>query len=256
MRMATAVVTGAGQGLGRAIYNRLNQDGWDIIAVDVNPDTVKRTADEVGGHAIVCDVSDRGAVMAMGEEAAAHGQQVGALVNNAGIWRYSGLLGITEQDAHDVLNTNLLGTLWCSQAIIPLMQQHGSGAIVNFSSVASLMSAAGVGIYPASKSAIETITRQTALEFAPDGIRANAVAPGMIVTESTAPNYEGEMREIRAQMIPMRKVGDPAVIADVVSFLVSDDSRYVSGQLIAIDGAMSCGQAGTAPVALGPPKRD
>lgn len=225
--MATAIVTGAGQGLGRAISNRLHKDGWSIIAVDLNPKTVQRTAGEVGGHAIVCDVSDRSAVMAMGEEIASHSQDVGALVNNAGIWRYSGLLGITEKDAHDVLNTNLLGTIWCSQAAIPLMQQHGSGAIVNFSSVASIMSASGVGIYPASKAAIETITRQTALEFAPDGIRANSVAPGMIVTESTAPNYEGEMREIRSQMIPMRQVGEPEVIADVVSFLVSDDALCV-----------------------------
>jgi len=240
--------------LGRAICHRLHQDGWSLIAVDLNPETVRRTASEVGGHAIVCDVSNRDAVMVMGQEVAAVAQDVGALVNNAGIWRYSGLLGITEQDAHDVLNTNLLGTIWCSQAVIPLMQQHGSGAIVNFSSVASIMSASGVGIYPASKAAIETITRQTALEFAAEGIRANSVAPGMIVTESTAANYEGEMLEIRSQMIPMRQVGEPEVIADVVSFLVSDNSRYVSGQLVAVDGAMSCGQAGTAPVALGPPK--
>ena len=254
--METAVITGAGQGLGRAIANRLHQDGWSIIAVDKNPETVNRTASEVGGLAIVCDVSDRQAVMDMGAEVAEHSQDVAALVNNAGIWRYSGLLDMTEQDAREVLDTNLLGTIWCSQAIVPLMQSHGRGAIVNFSSVASIMSAAGVGIYPASKSAIETITRQTALEFAPDGIRANAVAPGMIVTESTAPNYEGEMRTIRSQMIPMREVGEPEVIADVVSFLVSNDSRYVSGQLMAIDGAMSCGQAATAPVALGPPKGD
>ena len=254
--METAVITGAGQGLGRAIANRLHQDGWSIIAVDKNPETVNRTASEVGGLAIVCDVSDRQAVMDMGTEVAEHSQDVAALVNNAGIWRYSGLLDMTEQDAREVLDTNLLGTIWCSQAIVPLMQSHGRGAIVNFSSVASIMSAAGVGIYPASKSAIETITRQTALEFAPDGIRANAVAPGMIVTESTAPNYEGEMRTIRSQMIPMREVGEPEVIADVVSFLVSNDSRYVSGQLMAIDGAMSCGQAATAPVALGPPKDD
>lgn len=247
--MATAIVTGAGQGLGRAISNRLRTDGWDIIAVDKNLETAQRTASETEGYAIVCDVSDRSAVMDMAKEIAAHSSDVAGLVNNAGIWRYSGLLGITEQDAMDVLSTNLLGTIWCSQAVIPLMQKHGRGAIVNFSSVASLMSASGVGIYPASKSAIETITRQTALEFAPEGIRANSVAPGMIVTESTAPNYQGEMRDIRAQMIPMREVGEPEVIADVVSFLMSDDARYVSGQLVAVDGAMSCGQAGTAPVA-------
>lgn len=247
--MPTAIVTGAGQGLGRAVAQRLARDGWGIVAVDLNAENVQRTAEEVGGHAIVCDVSDKDGVDAMAEEVAGSHSDVGALVNNAGIWRYSMLLGISETDARDVLNTNLLGTLWCSQAFIPLMQRHGSGAIVNFSSVASIMSAASVGIYSASKSAIETLTRQTALEFGESGIRANTVAPGMIVTESTQANYEGEMREIRAQMIPLKRVGEPADIANVVAFLVSEDASYVSGQLIAVDGAMSSGQVGIAPIA-------
>ena len=249
--MTKAVITGAGQGLGRAISNRLKRDGWSIIAVDKNEETLARTAEETGGHAIVCDVSDHASVMAMGEEVVAQGD-IGALVNNAGIWRYSGVLGITPEDGRDVLVTNLMGTIWCTQAVIPAMQ--GGGAIVNFSSVASLMSASSVGIYPASKAAIETVTRMTALEFGSAGIRANTVAPGMIVTESTEANYQGEMRDIRASMIPMRRVGEPEDIADVVSFLVSNDSRYVSGQLIAVDGAMSAGQIGTAPIASGPGK--
>lgn len=251
--MATAVITGAGQGLGRATANRLHRDGWDIIAVDMNPETVKRTAEETGGLAIVCNVADQADVVAMGKEVASHGN-IGALVNNAGIWRYSGVLGISPEDAHDVVETNFLGTLWCTQEIVPAMVENGGGSIVNFSSVASLMSAHMVGIYPATKSAIETLTRMCALEFGPQGIRANTIAPGMMVTESTQANYEGEMGAIRAKMIPLQRVGSPEDIANVVSFLCSKDASYVSGQLIAVDGAMSAGQVGTAPIASGPGK--
>jgi NAD(P)-dependent dehydrogenase (short-subunit alcohol dehydrogenase family) len=216
--MATAVVTGAGQGLGRATAVRLAADGFDVAAVDRNGDTAAATAEVVGGTAYTCDVRDREGVRALATEIG----PVQALVNNAGIWRYSDLHSITPEDAHDVLDVNLLGTLWCIQAFAPLMTRGGS--IVNFS---------------ASKAAIEALTGQAAQELAPAGIRVNAVGPGSVLTEGTAPAYEGERFEARARMVPLGRVGTPEDIADVVSFLVSDAARYVSGQVVYVCGGVT-----------------
>jgi 3-oxoacyl-[acyl-carrier protein] reductase len=99
-----------------------------------------------------------------------------------------------------------------------------------------------VGIYPATKAAVESFTRQCALELGPRGIRVNAVGPGLIVTEGTEANYAGERREQRARFVPLRRVGEPADIADVVAFLLGDDARYVTGQVIYVDGGLSAGQ--------------
>ena len=233
--MATAVVTGAGQGLGRATAVRLAADGFRIVALDRNGDTAAATADAVGGTAHTCDVRDRDAVRAVAAEIG----PVQVLVNNAGIWRYSDLLSITPEDARDVLDVNLLGTLWCIQAFAPLIAANGGGSIVNFSSVAAAMRAPSVGIYSASKAAIEELTGQAAQELAPSGIRVNAVGPGSVLTEGTAPAYEGDRLEARARMVPMGRVGAPDDIADVVSFLVSDAARYVSGQVVYVCGGVT-----------------
>jgi NAD(P)-dependent dehydrogenase (short-subunit alcohol dehydrogenase family) len=233
--MATAVVTGAGQGLGRAIAERLGADGFAVVALDRNGDAAAETAERVGGTAHTCDVRDPEGLRAI----AAGIGPVDAVVNNAGIWRFSDLLSITPEDAREVLDVNLLGTLWGIQAFVPCLTAAGGGAIVNLSSAAAAGRAPGVGIYSASKAAVEALTGQAAQELGPSGIRVNAVGPGMILTEGTAPSYEGDRYAARAQMVPMRRVGEPADIADVVSFLVSDAARYVSGQVIYVCGGVT-----------------
>jgi 3-oxoacyl-[acyl-carrier protein] reductase len=233
--MATAVVTGAGQGLGRAIAVRLAADGFSVVAIDRNADAAAETAERVGGVAYTCDVRDPGGLRAVADEVG----PVRALVNNAGIWRYSDLLSITPEDARDVLDVNLLGTLWGIQAFVPALAAADGGSIVNLSSAAAAGRAPGVGIYSASKAAIEALTGQAAQEFGRDGIRVNAVGPGMILTEGTAPSYEGDRYQARAQMVPMGRVGEPGDIADVVSFLVSDAARYVTGQVIYVCGGVT-----------------
>jgi NAD(P)-dependent dehydrogenase (short-subunit alcohol dehydrogenase family) len=235
--MPTAVVTGAGQGLGRATAERLAADGFTVVAVDRNGAAGAATAEKVGGTSYECDVRDRDAVRSV---AAAIGP-VRALVNNAGIWRYSDLLSITPQDAQDVLDVNLLGTLWCMQAFVPAMAANGGGSIVNLSSAAAASRAPGVGLYSASKTAIEALTGQAAQELAASGIRVNAIGPGMVLTEGTAPSYEGERRAAREHMVPMGRIGAPDDIADVVSFLVSDDARYVTGQILYVCGGATAG---------------
>lgn len=235
--MGNAVVTGAGQGLGRAISKRLAADGHDVVAVDLNPETAAATADLLGGQWRQCDVSDPKSVAALAESL----DTVDVLVNNAGIWIFAGLDTMTPGDVRRVLEVNVMGVFYCTQALAPLM---GPGsAIVNLSSSAANSNSPGVGIYPPSKAAVESFTKQTALELAPRGIRVNAVGPGMIQTEGTQVNYEGELGQRRAKAVPLGRNGQPDDIADVVGFLASDDARYVTGQVIYVDGGLSAGRA-------------
>ena len=235
--MGTAVVTGAGQGLGRAISNRLAADGHHIVAVDLNPESAEATAEKLDGQWRQCDVSDPESVAALAESLT----HVDVLVNNAGIWIFAGMDDMTPQDVRRVLEVNVMGVFHCTQALAPLM---GPGAaIVNLSSNAAYSNSPGVGIYPASKAAVESFTKQTALELARRGIRANAVGPGMIQTEGTQVNYEGELGRRRAKAVPLGRNGQPDDIADVVGFLASHDARYVTGQVIYVDGGLSAGRA-------------
>lgn len=233
--MALAVVTGAGQGLGRAISQRLAADGHDIVALDINPDSAKATAALVGGESHQCDVVDRARV----RELAAIIGPAQILVNNAGIWNYGPLIGADDADIDRVMAVNLSGPLNCCRAFAPGMVAAGGGAIVNLSSTAAAVAATIVEIYPVTKGAIETLTRQLALELGPSGVRVNAIGPGSILTDGTAPAYEGERKAQRAAGIPLRRVGAPTDIANAVAFLVSEDASYISGQVLYVDGGAS-----------------
>ena len=234
-----ALVTGAGQGLGRATAEALHASGHHIIAVDRDLEKATATANALGGEAIACDVSDRTAVAAL---AASIPDGVDVLVNNAGIWRYGPLLTSDPADIEDVLRVNLMGTLWCSLAFAPAMAKRGGGAMVNLSSAAAAQRAQGVSIYPVSKAAIEALTQQLAVELAPQGIRVNAVAPGMILTEGTSNAHKGGDR---GKMVPLGYVGAPTDIAAAIHWLCSAEARYVTGQILHVDGGITCGRAPT-----------
>jgi NAD(P)-dependent dehydrogenase (short-subunit alcohol dehydrogenase family) len=233
-----ALVTGAGQGLGRAVCRRLAEDGCRIVAVDIIGENAERTAKELGGEARTCDVGDVEQVAAL---AASLPDGIDVLINNCGIYRYHTLLGGTRADIDIVLQVNLIGTLNCCLAFAPGMIERGGGAIVNFTSAAAPMRAQGVGIYPVSKAAIEALSQQLAVELGPKQVRVNVVGPGSVPTEGTIHAYAGERMEQRARGVPMGRVGTPEDIADVVGFLVSPAARYVNGQIVYVDGGSTAG---------------
>ena len=224
--MTLAVVTGAARGLGAAIADRLAQQGYDVARLDVLP----------GPNVIECDVADRVAV----EEVAAGLGPVDVLVNNAGIWRFSALEDVDPIDFDRVLAVNLGGTFHCTQVFGRSMLAAGRGAIVNMVSIAAAAANPSVGAYSASKSGVLALTRQTALEWGPRGVRANAVGPGLVPTEGTGAVYDDPaVREVRAGAVPLRRLGTDADIAGVVAFLVSPDAAYVNGQVLYVDGGLS-----------------
>jgi 3-oxoacyl-[acyl-carrier protein] reductase len=229
------MVTGAGQGLGRAIATRLTADGYETTCVDIDGRAADLVAGAIGGKAYQCDVADPAAVRALAAEI----EPVQVLVNNAGIWSYGSLIAAADADIERVLAVNLMGTLNCTRAFVPGMVASGGGVVINLSSVAAAVAATVVEVYPTTKAAIETLTRQLAQELGPSGVRVNAIGPGSMLTEGTAPAYEGDRMAQRAAMVPLRRIGTPEDIANAVSFLVSDQASYISGQVLYVDGGLT-----------------
>jgi 3-oxoacyl-[acyl-carrier protein] reductase len=236
--MGIAVITGAGRGLGKAMALRLAADGHHVVAVDLDGEAAERTAAAVGGESRQCDVSDWASVDVL----AASLESCDVLVNNAGIWHYHSLLDSTPENISSVIGVNVVGVLLCSRAFAPKMIAAGGGAIVNVSSAAAWTHSPGTGIYPATKAAVVSLTKQMALEWGGHGIRVNAVGPGLVVTEGSAASHSAERRIERGKNVPLQRVGEPADVADVVSFLCSADARYVTGQMIFVDGGITAGR--------------
>jgi NAD(P)-dependent dehydrogenase (short-subunit alcohol dehydrogenase family) len=238
--MRTAVVTGAARGLGRAISERLIADGFAVLAVDSDHDETARMADEVGAVAVPMDVTDSSAV----EDLVAKLDRCDALVNNAAIWRYTPLTQTSMADASRVFSVNVMAPLLLMQQLVPIMSGGPSTSIVNISSITAKYNPTGAGVYPASKAALEALTRIAAVEFGPLGIRCNAVGPGIIPTEGTLAHYgDEETRARRGRTLPAGRFGQPADVADVVAFFCSPDSRYVTGQVVYVDGGYTAAGA-------------
>ncbi len=229
--MPIAVVTGAARGIGAAIAERLEADGYEVLRLDLEGGYDETT----GTPVIECDVSDHAAVHRLAEEVG----PVDALVNNAGIWLFSSLEQTDPERFNRVLAVNVGGTFNCTQAFGSGMLDRG-GSIVNIVSIAAAAASPGVGAYSPSKSAVLALTRQTAMEWGPRGVRVNAVGPGMVPTPGSHEVYHDErVREIRADAVPLRRLGDPVDIANVVGFLTGPDAAYVTGQVIYVDGGIS-----------------
>lgn len=238
--MKVAVVTGAAQGIGAACARRLHADGAAVALWDVDATRGAALAAELGPRALFqrCDVSAKAEVEAALAATEAALGPVDALVNNAGIFRAADFLEISEADWDAVIAVNLKGAFLVGQAVARSMAAHGGGAIVNMSSVNGVMAIPSIASYNASKGGIDQLTRVMALALADRGIRVNAVAPGTIATE-LAKNAVLGSAEARARIMsrtPLRRLGEPAEIASVVAFLLSDDASYLTGEIVYADG--------------------
>ena len=238
-----AIVTGAGRGIGHAIAVRLASEGARVASVSRTAANAQRTADEINAlrpgaaKAYSVDVSDHAAVQAVGAQILADFERVDILVNNAGVTRDGLSMRMSVEDWDTVLNTNLKGAFNFVQAIQRPMLKQRSGRIINISSVIGLIGNAGQANYAASKAGLIGFTKSLAREVASRGITVNAVAPGLIETDMTSV-LSDEIRKNILSKIPLNALGQPDDIASAVAFLASPEAKYITGQVLCVDGGM------------------
>jgi len=237
-----ALVTGSAQGIGRAIALNLAQGGARLVLTDMRESKLDEVVKEIeaqGGKAIrfVVDVTDREAVKKVVDQVLETWEKVDILVNNAGITRDSLVMRMKVEDWQAVLKTNLDGTFYCIQAVLPGMVRQRYGRIVSIASVVAQAGNVGQANYISSKAGIIGSTKGVAAEVARRNITVNAVAPGFIATPMTE-NLPPEIKEKMLSIIPIGRMGTDAEIATGVRFLVSEEARYITGHVLNINGGM------------------
>lgn len=239
----TAIVTGGSRGIGKAIALKLAEKGANIV---VNYTSNSNKAEEVVNEikkmgkeamAVKADVSNPDDVKNLVKETEKKFSSIDILINNAGITRDTLLIRMKEDDWDKVMSVNLKGTFLCTKLVGKKMMKQRSGNIVNIASVVGIIGNAGQANYSASKAGIIGFTKSTAKELSSRGINVNAVAPGFIETEMTKKLSE-EVIQNYAKNIPLGKMGKPEDVANVVSFLCSEEASYITGQVINVDGGM------------------
>ena len=238
----SAIVTGAGRGMGKTVAERLAALGVKVIVNDYNSELADDTVESIkrgGGDAVAAsgDVSVADDVRRVVENAVDWAGPVQVLINNAGVLMPTKVIDIDENEWDRVVDVNLKGTYLFSRAVLPSMQRSGWGRIVNFSSTAGKnVSTIGGAHYTAAKAGILGFTRHLAKEVAHFGITVNAVCPGLINTEMVRSTINRDQLEDYAKKFPIQRIGEPEEVADLVVFLVSDKSRYITGSSLDING--------------------
>lgn len=235
--MKTAIVTGGSGDIGRAIATALIADGHRVGLLDLDAGAVADAAGALGATGLVADVTDEPAVEAA---LADFGAVPDVVVNNAGIGRFASLLDMPIETFRRQLDVNLTGAFIVARAAARGMVARGSGVIVNVTSINAITTGPGTGSYPAAKAGLAKLTEMMALEWAPSGVRVNAVAPGFIDAGISTPFYKDpEVRALRGGAVPSRRLGLSEDVANAVAFLASDKASYVNGHHMVVDGGVS-----------------
>lgn len=242
----TAIVTGASQGLGEAIAIGLAEAGADLVLASRNEASLAKVATEITARGAKCltvktDMLKADEIQTMADKAVAQFGKIDILVNNAGINLVKPFVDLTEEDWDSVLDTNLKGYFLCSKVVGREMIKNKSGCVINNASVFGLRGFPNIASYIASKGGVVQLTRGLAVEWARHKIRVNCVAPGYIVTEMAKRDIETNPKILEQNLlkIPMKRGGEPREVADVVVFLASEASSYMTGQIVSMDGGWS-----------------
>ena len=241
-----AVVTGAAQGLGKAIASRLAAAGASVVLADIKNDSGEANAQQIrdaghSAHYVHCDVADGESVDALVEQAVEQFGGVDILVNNAGVAVYKLMEDYTEAEWDHVMDVNLKSTYFLMRRIKPIMIERGGGSVVLIASAHARITATTVTSYVATKGGVVSMTRTMALECAPHNIRVNSILPGAFATPMLMENW-GDMPASEHPLvprIPLGRIGRPEEIAEVVLFLSSDSSSYMTGSDVLVDGGLS-----------------
>jgi 2-hydroxycyclohexanecarboxyl-CoA dehydrogenase len=235
-----AIVTGGGQGIGRAISEKLAAEGATVVVTDLVERSAMQTADGLpGAVAMGVDVTDRMGVQAMADQVMQLFGRVDILVNNAGWDKASPFVDSEPADWDRAIAVNLYGVLHTCKAVLPIMAAQGSGAVVNVGSDAGRVGSSGEAVYSAAKGGVIAVTKSLAREMARHQVRVNCVCPGPTDTALFASFAGPKLREALTKAIPFRRLGQPADVANVVAFLASDEAAFVTGQTVSVSGGLT-----------------
>ena len=241
------VVTGGARGIGLEICNTFLKRGYRVAALDIDKATLAKTEANLsnpGFLAIACDVSKPAQVSRAMDRIEKKFGRIDALVNNAGVAIFKPILEVTWQDWRAIMDTNLDGAFWCTQACAKVMLKNGGGSVVNIASISGLRASTLRVAYGTSKAAIIHLTKQQAAELGDVGIRVNCVAPGPVATEMAKLVHSKAIIKDYHDTIPMNRYGSTEEIANTVAFLCSSEASYINGQTIAVDGGFDAAGVG------------
>lgn len=242
LKNKVAIITGGGSGIGRGIALEFGIQGAQVVICGRREKPLKETADEIhrkGGEAIysVSDVSKQKDIEDLVDTTLMKFGQIDILVNNAGIYMPDDIMSTEEEEWDKVMNVDAKGVFLMSKAVLPQMLKQDKGKIINIASIAGLFGFEKSAAYCAAKGAVVNLTREMALDYSPKGINVNAIAPGVIESEMTKGSLENETaKKSFLEKIPVGRIGKPSDIAHLAVYLASEESDYVTGQTLVVDG--------------------
>jgi len=241
----SAIVTGAGRGIGKAIAKRFLEEGARVMICDLEPERLQAAGEELAAigtvQSEVVNVTSREEVERLVDRAKEEFGRIDVLANNAGISRFEPFLEITDENWNDTLAINLTGVFLCSQVVANEMKNQGSGAIVNMGSTNGILGEEGLAHYNASKAGVILLTKTMAIELAPHNVRVNSVCPGFILTElQLESGMSQETIQDYTSMIPLNRYGRVEEVANAFAFLASDEASFITGTELVVDGGQTC----------------